>query len=160
MKLSFTVYGPPVPQGSTKAFIPKGWKRAIITSDNKKLKPWRQDVAGQALSAMEAAGEDVSHDAIGIRIRFIFAKPKSTSKKVLHKTTKPDIDKLLRGALDALTGIAFVDDAQVVSTSCTKQFGSPERADIEVCSFAVKGDVVNGAVIPGQCELPLLEEAF
>ncbi len=38
--VKFTVYGRPVPQGSTRSFIPKGWTRAVITTDNKKLKPW------------------------------------------------------------------------------------------------------------------------
>ena len=32
--IQFTVYGRPEPQGSTRAFIPKGWKRATVTSDN------------------------------------------------------------------------------------------------------------------------------
>ena len=56
MRVEFTVHGTPQPQGSAKAFIPKGWKRAIITSDNRSLKPWRQDVSAMASEAMQLAG--------------------------------------------------------------------------------------------------------
>jgi len=35
--LTFQVYGEAQPQGSAKAFIPKGWKRPILTSDNAQL---------------------------------------------------------------------------------------------------------------------------
>lgn len=156
MKIAFTVYGTPVPQGSLKAFTPKGWNRSILTSDNKKLKPWRQEVAGQALHAVESAGESITRDPIGISVRFYFARPTSTSKKVLHKTTKPDIDKLLRGILDALTGIVFADDAQAVSESCVKLFGTPERAEIEICTFAAKA-ADKQKTDEHQCELVLEE---
>jgi crossover junction endodeoxyribonuclease RusA len=135
MNLSFTVYGSPQPQGSTKAFIPKGWKRAIVTSDNKKLKPWRQDVAEIALDEM--AGREPSQDAVVMRIVFYFAKPKSASKRIAEKITKPDLDKLLRGILDSLTGIAFKDDAQVIQVQCAKEFGTPERACIELRTLPV-----------------------
>ena len=42
----------------------------------------------------------------------------------LHKT-RPDADKLLRCALDALTGIAFRDDAQVWDKRCVKYYAGP-----------------------------------
>lgn len=35
MRVSFTVLGTPQPQGSAKGFVPKGWTRAVITTDNK-----------------------------------------------------------------------------------------------------------------------------
>ena len=130
MNLSFTVLGRPEPQGSTKAFMPKGWTRPVLTSDNKKLKPWRQDVSGKALEAMH--GKLTTEEAVEVRVRFYFAKPKSTPKRVVEKITKPDVDKLLRGILDSLTGIVFADDAQVTGVACEKLFGLPERAEIEV----------------------------
>jgi crossover junction endodeoxyribonuclease RusA len=131
--ISFVVHGRPQPQGSTKAFIPKGWKRAIITTDNKNLKPWRQDVASEAMAAMSKAGAKLSEEAIHVEVAFFFLRPKSVNKSVIHKTTKPDIDKLERGILDGLTGICFRDDSQVVSCIASKGFcDSNERAEIEV----------------------------
>lgn len=126
--LTFTVYGKPEPQGSTRAFVVKG--RPIITSDNKKLKPWRQQVALTAQAVMD--GNVYLQDAapIGVSVAFYFDRPKSV--KAAAKTTKPDIDKLLRGILDALTGIVFADDSQVIRCAATKQFDSPARAEISV----------------------------
>ncbi len=40
--IEFTVYGVPIPQGSTKAFVPKGWTRPVVTHDSARTKPWRQ----------------------------------------------------------------------------------------------------------------------
>lgn len=67
------------------------------------------------------------------RIDFYFDRPKSV--KAENKTTKPDVDKLLRSVLDALTGIAFKDDSQVVTCEVSKHFGSPARAEIKVGAF-------------------------
>lgn len=128
--IGFTVFGKPQPQGSTKAFIPKGWTKPILTSDNAKLKPWRQDVSSLALEAM--SGEQPIIGPVALTVRFYFEKPKSSGKRVTAKTTKPDIDKCLRSILDSLTGIVFKDDAQVVQVECSKEFGTPERAYIEV----------------------------
>lgn len=123
----FTVYGTPVPQGSTKAFIPRGWNRAVITTDNSKLKPWRQQVTETALS-MNA---QMITGAVAIGLHFYFRKPKSASKR-LYPTVKPDTDKLIRGILDALTGVCYRDDAQVVRVDAAKHYGDVERCEIRV----------------------------
>lgn len=145
--VSFTVYGVPMPQGSMRSFVPKGATRAIITSDNKKLKPWRQEISLTALVAMRDTLPAPREVGIEIYVDFFFDKPKSTSKKVIHKTTKPDLDKLLRGVLDALTGVAYVDDSQVIRSGQSKQFGSPARAEIKVVTVeqrTAKADGVSG----------------
>jgi len=137
--LNFTVYGTPIPQGSAKAFIPKGWSRAIITGANKKTKPWRQEIAGAAVSAMQKAGITMLEREHPVRLRaeFYFAKPKSTKKSVIAKVTKPDVDKLLRSVLDALTGMVFEDDSQVIEVTGVKLFGMPERMELTVGPAAV-----------------------
>lgn len=135
MHLHFTVQGKPQPQGSVRAFMPKGWTRPILTSDNKTLKPWRQDVSAHAREAME--GSLPSESAIGVKINFFFLRPKSTKKSVVHKLTKPDVDKCARSILDSLTGICFMDDSQVVVLAAAKAFcEADERAEIEVQELA------------------------
>lgn len=130
--LTFQVHGEPIPQGSMRAFVPKGWSRAIITADNKKTKPWKQEVSGAAISAMDEAKFECSGKNVPFRLAvvFRFQKPKSTKKSVLEKTTKPDIDKLIRSVLDALTGIIWVDDSQVVEIHARKEFGVQPGAKI------------------------------
>ena len=154
MKLEFTVYGEPIPQGSMKAFIPKGWTRAVLTSDNKRTKPWRQAVAGSALEVMdkenlECAGKNVP---FLLAVVFRFTKPRSVRKSILEKTTKPDIDKLVRSILDALTGILFVDDSQVVAIYARKEFGAQPMAKIS--AWEIEEFPVGKPVVPEWVEIP------
>ena len=139
--ISFVVPGRPQPQGSAKAFIPRGWNRVVITTDNKNLKPWRQDVSAEALAAMK--GAPLLEEAVHVECSFFFLKPKSVKKSVNHKITKPDLDKLVRGILDGLTGIVFRDDAQEVSVVASKAFcDSDERAEIEVWNGPLEPGIV------------------
>ena len=134
LNITFTVYGTPIPQGSMKAFTPKGWNRPILTSDNKRTKPWRQEIAGTVREVMDRLKLEYIPKNAGVRVEccFYFLKPKSTKKSVTHKTTKPDIDKLGRAVLDSLTGIVFVDDSQVTQLGLMKDFGDRERVDIRI----------------------------
>lgn len=134
MKIEFTVHGKPQPQGSIKAFTPKGWTRPILTSDNKTLKPWRQDVATLAQIAM--AGAPLEMGPVSVTISFWFSRPKSTKKSVIHKITKPDLDKLQRAAYDAMTGIVYKDDSQIVENHNFKTFQDAEGALITVESLS------------------------
>lgn len=120
--LSFTVYGIPQPQGSTKAFIPKGWRRAVITSDNRRLRPWRQCVVDEALK--HTNGRASERDlAFAVSVEFYMLRPKSAPKRVACPTKIPDVDKLLRAILDALTTAgAWRDDSQVVDVRGRKRY--------------------------------------
>ena len=125
MTLTFTVPGEAVPQGSTRAFTPKGWTRPIITAANSKTKPWRAMVAASALDAQFDQGgwPALSDQAIRIDVEFVFTRPASVSvKKRPHMTVRPDCDKLVRSILDSLTKILWRDDAQVVSITAAKRY--------------------------------------
>src|ERR1700745_480073 len=100
--LRFTVFGTPQAQGSARAFMHKGAKFPSITSTNPKLKPWRQEVSGTALVEMERQKQTMVAKKIPLCVRadFFFERPESTSKKIIHKSTRPDLDKLVRSLLD------------------------------------------------------------
>ncbi len=130
--IRFTVYGKPVPQGSSKAFYVKSLGRAVITSDNKRLKPWRQQVTE---SAMALHGEAIPDDRpVEVVLDFYFARPKSAKKRI-GMTVKPDIDKLIRAILDGIMGVLFRDDSQVVSVLARKHYAEQERVEIQVAQF-------------------------
>ena len=44
----------------------------------------------------------------------------------------PDLDKLARCAVDALTGIVLKDDALISELALAKRYGDPERLEVEV----------------------------
>ena len=135
--INFTVYGHPAPQGSSRAFMPKGARFPVVTSTNPKLKPWRQQVAGVALSLNEACFE--AHVPLKMIADFYFDRPKSvTTKKRPGMTSAPDVDKLARSCCDALKSILLYDDAQVVNLHARKFYGGPERVEITICEYWVE----------------------
>jgi Holliday junction resolvase RusA-like endonuclease len=123
--LEFVVAGIPAPQGSKRAFVRGG--RVSLVESCARVKPYRALVS---LAASQARTEAPTQQPVGIAIAFVFVRPKShyTSKGELRAGApsfpgKPDVDKLCRAVLDALTGILYHDDAQVVSLSATKRYG-------------------------------------
>lgn len=132
--ISFKVYCHPEPQGSSKAFVIPGTNSASVTSSNKKLKPYRHTVTQIACETMAKENCEMpwaaKHVPVALVLTFYFEKPPSVAKKRNECVVKPDIDKLCRSTLDALTGVLFRDDAQVVEVVARKQYGSPERVEI------------------------------
>lgn len=123
--ISFTVYGTPKPQGSKRAWVNKTTGRAMMVDQaGAPLQDWRVDVQQAALTAM---GERPPLDGpIYVTLRFHLARPKSHPKtRQTWPATRPDIDKLARACLDALTHICFVDDGQVVHLNVFKVWGQP-----------------------------------
>jgi len=133
MTLYFTVYCKPEPQGSTRAFMRKGMKFPVVTSDNKNLKSFRQEVSLAAIAAMKQSGYSPISRKIPVRLeaKFFFLRPASKSKKA-EMTVKPDLDKVARSVADSLTGICYEDDSQIASASLSKEYGEPERVEISV----------------------------
>lgn len=119
--INFTVHGVPIPKGSTKAFVPKGWKRPIVTADNSKTKPWANLVKLMAQNYAPESGP--WQGAVHLTVHFFMPRPKSLPKKVQHHLKKPDLDKLLRTIKDALKGVVYCDDAQVTDVVMCKRYG-------------------------------------
>src|SRR5258707_333914 len=122
MTITLRVYGDPAPGGSKRAFIPAGWKRAIITDANNRAKPWMQLVKQAALDAHKGP---LLQGALKVSALFIIKRPSSHfgsgQKKFVLKDSapryaakRPDALKLMRPVEDACTGILWSDDSQIV----------------------------------------------
>ena len=64
---------------------------------------------------------------VPVRVDLVFLLPKPPSRPKRRRcwpTVKPDIDKLVRAVLDALTSVVFTDDAQVVALRVDKDYGA------------------------------------
>lgn len=131
--LAIWVPGLPAPQGSKKV-VPTARGHRVIEGNEARLRPWRQAVAIEASLAM---GRDASPTRGAVRVELAFSFPRPAGhygngrnqgivrdSAPAYKTTKPDLDKLARSVLDALTGIVFVDDAQVDELLARKRFGA------------------------------------
>ncbi len=129
--LSFRVEGDPKPQGSKKAFVVKG--RAVMIDDNKpELKKWRDAVSGSARAARTVAemGEPAA-GALAVAVEFVFPRPKTVTRDL--PSVAPDLDKLARSILDALTTAGvWKDDGQVTTISARKIYGPTPGARVSV----------------------------
>jgi crossover junction endodeoxyribonuclease RusA len=113
------VEGLPKTQGSKNAYNRGG--RIVLVETSKGLKPWRETIAHVA----KLTNPEVSNQAIKLSLLFLLPAPKKMVRR--YPTTKPDLDKLARAVLDALTGVYYLDDAQVVSLDLQKAYthGAP-----------------------------------
>lgn len=138
--VSFTVRGKAEPAGSKRAFVSKAG-RAIVTDDNAKSKPWKQEVADMAAIAMEEHRQARFEGAVELYVRIYRKRPNSHYRErgglrpsaPVHDTKKPDLLKMLRAIEDAMTGIVYRDDAQIVTEVISKEYTEEEaRVKIEV----------------------------
>jgi crossover junction endodeoxyribonuclease RusA len=140
--IRFTVLGKAEPAGSKKVVPNKKLGRSIVVDANKRSKPWKQSVAGVATAEMN--GRPPLEGAIALSIKVLVQRPKShyltdghslsaAGRKFPAHTMAPDVLKLARGIEDALTGICYVDDGQIVMEVISKRWCEPnEREQVEI----------------------------
>ena len=80
-------------------------------------------------------------------VRAFYGIPKSATKKkradiaagLVRPTKKPDFDNVFKILCDALNGVAYADDAQIVQASIHKCY-TPCMPHVEVSIHAFQGD--------------------
>ena len=74
--------------------------------------------------------------ALGATLTAIFRVPDSYSEKKKRElmgkpyTKKPDADNLAKAILDALNGVAYPDDAQIVKLTVRKRYGETDMVHV------------------------------
>lgn len=76
--------------------------------------------------------------ALTVQIDAYFEPPKQTAKAVREKmyagkirpAKKPDADNIIKSICDALNGLAYVDDGQIVSVYCRKLYSDRARCEV------------------------------
>lgn len=79
--------------------------------------------------AKEQFSEELLTNALSIKCQFIFA---TKNKKLLLKTSRPDLDNLWKPIADALNGIVYVDDSQIVDLHLTKCYSNFNSITISI----------------------------
>lgn len=138
--LEVDVAGDPIPQGSTRAFS-RGGKIHTTNDPTGTIERWRGDIRSAVKHATVrylGPGFPMVHP-IAMRMSFRLHRPKSHFLGVTKSRPAPelradaphwapggkDVDKLARAVLDALSGVVYVDDAQVVSIVAAKRYCAP-----------------------------------
>lgn len=138
---SVLVRGLPAPQGSKRGIVNRYTQRVAMVESSKRVKPWRADIR-EAVST-EMGGRPPHQGALSMSITFVFPRPKGhygtgRNASILkesapkHHIGKPDLDKLCRAALDAMSGIVYADDAQIVQLHLSKRYPGHGDGPVEV----------------------------
>jgi len=143
--LELWVPGVPQPQGSKRIFGGR-----LVEGNDRTLRPYRANIAGEARAKF--GREPVRDVALDVTLGFMFERPRShygTGRNAheikpsapAYKSTRPDLDKLVRAVLDSLTGIVFAEDSQVARLSAWKDYGPAGVAiRVEIADvFAIEG---------------------
>lgn len=130
-EIRFTVYGVAAGKGSATSFFSAKQGRTF-THSPKSTQSWERLVRVIAQEHVPAGG--LVDGPVEMGLRFFLPKPKSAPKR--RRTwpdRKPDLDKLVRAVLDALTGVIYTDDARVVRfEELSKDYGDPPRVEIVI----------------------------
>jgi len=136
----FTVVGDAKPGGSKKAFAHPQTGRIVVVEDSKN-KPWKLAVARAAVKALGLSELPVFQEgALAVEFTFFRARPRSHLRvngavrdgMPDFPTTRPDVLKLARAVEDALTGVLWHDDSQIVDETLRKCWGEPPRVEVVV----------------------------
>ena len=117
-EMSFRVPGLPITQGSMVS-AGRGMRHS-----NSDLLDWREKIGWIAIQARPTGWPSISNgeQAFGVELGFFLARPAYLPRRVLYPVKKRDVDKLLRAVLDALSGVLWRDDGQVIDVVVRKRF--------------------------------------
>ena len=120
--IRFVVSGNPVPQPRPRVSTRGGFARAYVPKEHP-VHAYREAVALLA----RAAGARPHDGDVVLSIDAVFARPKSHAKLKDPPTrpAKSDWDNVGKAVSDALHGVAYHDDDQVVEAHVTRRYARP-----------------------------------
>ena len=126
----------PTPKGRPRVSILGGHAHAYTP---KKTADYERDIAYHYTRACGGFMYD-RDQALTVRIEFGMPIPKSTPKSrkdaiiegIIKHIKKPDVDNLVKAVLDALNGVAWVDDSQIVRLIAEKRYSTEPYVFINV----------------------------
>ncbi len=74
------------------------------------------------MAAAEVAPEMLWEGAVSVDLDIVCQRPKSLSKKVQHHLKKPDGDNIEKAILDAMNGVIYRSDSQVIAVAWRKRY--------------------------------------
>jgi len=134
----FIVNGPVEGKGRPRFTTRNGYAKAYTP---KKTLDYEKKVRDAYLNEYQPM-RWVDKEPLELVVNAYFEIPKSASKKARtemllneYPTKKPDIDNCAKLAADALNGIAYDDDSQIVSLICHKFWSEEPKLEITIRSI-------------------------
>ena len=122
----FKIYGNPIPQGRPRV-IKKGAHYSVKDPDKSRIYKDGLHLLGQKHRI-----EPLPTGPLGLRLTFEMLKPKTVRKRERWRAKKPDMDNLVKAVLDAMNGILYRDDAQIVYLVALKPYSDSPGVTIEL----------------------------
>lgn len=134
--MNFIVEGKPQGKARARTFYDKrvGKMRSITPEQTKSYEDlirWSYKAAGGGYYANIPLQVDIQA-FYPIPQAFSKAKRNDAINGNLRPTTKPDCDNIIKVVLDALNGVAYCDDKQVICVSCNKYYRENPRLEITI----------------------------
>ena len=128
------IFGDPVAQGRPRATTINGKARVY---DPRKSRDYKNYIR---MEAAKEAPQQLIENPVVLHLSLYRSIPKSFSKKKtelaeqgkIRPTTKPDASNYLKLVEDALNGVIWKDDAQIVRVLVDKYYSSKPRIEIEI----------------------------
>ena len=132
MIIKFTIPGEPVSKGR-----PRFTRKGFAYTDKRTAK--FENLVRLAYS--ETFPDRIPSEApVALSVDAYFSIPKSWSKKkredaanhILLKTSRPDLDNIVKSVSDGLNGVAWRDDAQICMLNSWKGFSENPRTEVVI----------------------------
>jgi len=144
---TYCVKGQPQAQGRARASYqghnPMTGRAVIRHIDPEKSKSWKNLIGW---SMVNQQPEMIAEGPIWFFASFRLRRPKSLKKSIQSHVTKPDQDNLQKAVKDALKGICWRDDSQVVLGIARKRYASP--GDEGVTIYIGQGEGGPSEIVP------------
>ena len=128
--LDVRIFGEPVAQGRARARVFEHAGRARVSMyDPANARDWKRTVLGQVLPVKPPAPVD---GALAMRVTFFLRRPQSLPKREQHPVKRPDLSNLLKAVEDALQGVVYRDDSQIIRLDVEKRYDPAPGARITV----------------------------
>lgn len=140
--ISFTVPGEPKGKGRPRVGM-RGKKPIMFTPPE--TVEYQEKIAFAAFAASNEGKLFVGPVRLELRIfhpiRESWPKKKQEAARSgqMVPTMKPDADNVLKAVCDALNGVLWVDDVQVVNVGMSKRFSDTPRLEISVTELPLFG---------------------
>jgi len=130
--ITFEVAGDPVPQPRPRVSTRGGFGRAYVPGKHP-VHAYRRAIAFEATKA----GATPGRGTVSVVIDAVFVRPAYHKTKRGVKVTAPeiprqDVDNIAKAVLDALNGVAWVDDTQVQRLVVEKSYGTEGRTTVRI----------------------------
>lgn len=122
--VAFWIPGPPVPKGRPR-FSSRGGKARTYTPE--KTRSYETHVRAHGEAAMRGAAPMTTPLKAVLRVHLPALKSGPKAERGALPTGRPDLDNVVKAILDALNGVVYVDDAQVVVLEATKDRRRPDQ---------------------------------